>query len=119
MRAYFDKTKKDLFPKIKDWTKEDPLKLKKKKFKDISTKEWFFFDPLPYKLVFYGSPIIFFTNLVWGSIYLWTKDKTPLLVMLIVFGLLSLYKIIRNYQLRHYYKDMSFYKLYMKEEEWL
>ena len=90
---YFKKNREKLFPNISDWSIEDPLNTMKKKQRDITNSEYFFFHPTPFKIVFLGTPIMFMINSVLGFLMGMYLDSTfTKTVMVLLFGI-SLYHL--------------------------
>ena len=115
MRAYFDKFKRTMFPEIKNWNKDDPLKLKNKTFMDMETKQWFFFDPLPYKLVTYGGPTFFVINMGLVIAYFIHIERYDGIIIPGILFLIMIIKLIGSIKNRRMHRDYNFYKMYMQE----
>lgn len=113
--TYLKRIRKDLFPKVDDWTK--PMD----NFKDVPVGEltysqWFWFHPSAYQLVYWGVPSC---ALLQGSILfvIWLYiQSTYLLVSWILFGLLGLYLLYSKYNKRKAVEGLTFYDIYLKDE---
>lgn len=115
IKQWFDQNKQDVFPDIKDFS--DPQDhIRKIPVKKMTYKEWFWFSPTAFTLINYGMPfagaVQFF---LMGSVFAYleyVKAAWVFTIICILLGLWGYYKVQRDYK---YYKDTTFYDLYMRE----
>ena len=107
-----EKTKKQMFPEIVDWTEShDDLRFKNPN--KMSYKEWFWFHHTAYKLIAYGMNVIAIVMFGFLMLYLifiglWIVGLLPGIVL--VSNILSFIKKLRKNP-----KNMNFYDLHMRE----
>jgi len=106
-----------LFPDITDWTDPQNEKRFDQNFKKMSLKEFFWFTPVCYKLIFYGSDII---NIIIFSILALTSYKWihPLFAIFpLILSLLFIVSVTKKFMKYNLMKDYNMYDHYLKKPE--
>lgn len=104
-----------MFPWVRDWTNPQNHLRFETNVKKMKHKEWLWFHPSAYKLIYYGSPImniIIFTNVTaWFYFY----EKFAFAIFFALMDLLFIYDIFRKIRKRKLIRDMNLYDVFMRD----
>lgn len=115
-RKYFQKKKLELFPEIKDWTKEPKTFIKGKTIQQMSYREWFWFDSSAFCLISYGGDIIGALIFFLGAAYFMQKGIIILALFISILAIYHIYSLIKKIMKRKVYGAMTFYDIFLKEK---
>ncbi len=112
---YWEKNKRGLLPKIKDWTSPHNEIRHSNNVKAMTYNEWLYLHPSAYQLIYYGMDcigMVIFTLVAWflahkGSFF---GASIPL-----VFVIAFINDLIRKIRKREQIKDLTLYDMFMRE----
>jgi len=114
INKYFNKTKKDIFPHITDWSDPQDEIRNEYDIKKLTLNEFFWCHPLAYNLVFFGIPCAIMFNSILAGIAAWRWWPPGILLAAAIFALggYDLWKRKRRFQPE---LKTTFYDFYLRE----
>ncbi len=115
--GYWDKNKRKLLPKIKDWTLDHNEIRHSNNVRDMTYNEWLYLHPSAYKLITYGMDGI--GMVIFGSVaaYFLYIGAFIGVVLCLVFVIGFLWDLINKIKNREAFQDMTLYDIFMRENE--
>ncbi len=113
--TYWEKNKRGLLPKIKDWTSPHNEIRHSNNVKAMTYNEWLYLHPSAYKLITYGMDCI--GMLIFGlvAVYLYRIGSSVMVILCLVFVVGFLWDLIRKIKKREQTKDLTLYDMFMRE----
>ncbi len=114
-KDYWEKNKRLLLPKIKDWTGPHNEIRHSNNVKAMTYNEWLYLHPSAYKLITYGMDCI--GMVIFGSVaaYLYKIGVSFGALLCLVFVVGFSYDLIRRIIKRKQIEDLTLYDIFMRE----
>jgi len=114
--GYFDKYKKDMFPKITDWTSNHDNFRFANDINLYPSKYYYFFHHLSYKITMWSFHILSFFIFLIISLYFLIMNKIYLLgfifLGLVIYKVFKIFNFIKDNRLNPY---KNFYDVFLRE----
>ena len=112
---YWEKNKRRLLPKIKDWSDPHNEIRHSNNVKAMTYNEWLYLHPSAYKLIIYGMDCIGMA--IFGSVtaYLVHIEVWMGGLISLIFVIAFIYDLIRKIRNREQIKDLTLYDIFMRE----
>ena len=118
VKLYLESRKKSLFPEVTNWKHPNPKGIKGlKNVSKVKTIDWFFFHNTPYKIVVYGTPLIFGLNFGVLTIYFAIQQQLILGFISLFSFLMGMNELGKKVREKHIHNENTFYDEWMKEEK--
>lgn len=114
-KTYWEKHKRELLPKIKEWTGPHNEIRHSNNVKAMTYNEWLYLHPSAYKLIHYGMNCIGMVIFTLTAAYLYRIGASPGSVLLLLFVLALLLNLIKKIKNRKQIKDLTLYDIFMRE----
>jgi len=112
---YWEKNKKRLLPKIKDWSDPHNEIRHSNNVKAMTYNEWLYLHPSAYQLIYYGMDCIGMVIFGLVAVYLYKIGGSFSSLFCLVFVAGFLYDLIRKIIKREQIKDLTLYDVFMRE----
>ena len=113
--GYWERNKRGLLPKIKDWTSPHNEIRHSNNVKAMTYNEWLYLHPSAYKLIIYGMDCIGMVIFGLTSLFLYRIGSSFGAVFCLLFVAAFLWDLIRKIRKRELIKDMTLYDIFMRE----
>ncbi len=111
---YWEKNKRGLLPKIKDWSDPHNEIRHSNNVKAMTYNEWLYLHPSAYQLIYYGMDCVGMVIFGLTAWFLAHKSVFSALFCL-VFVIAFIYDLIRKIIKRDQIKDLTLYDMFMRE----
>ena len=114
-KDYWEKNKRGLLPKIKDWTSPHNEIRHSNNVKAMTYNEWLYLHPSAYQLIYYGMDCV---GMVIFGLFAWFlahKGSFFGALILLVFVAAFIYDLIRKIKNKEQIKDLTLYDMFMRE----
>ena len=112
---YWERNKRQLLPKIKDWSDPHNEIRHSNNVKAMTYNEWLYLHPSAYQLIYYGMDCIGMVILGLTAAYLYIIGVFFGTLFCSVFTAGFLYDLIRKIRKRSQIKDLTLYDVFMRE----
>lgn len=114
-QTYWEKNKRDLLPKIKDWTSPHNEIRHSNNVRAMTYNEWIYLHPSAYKLIIYGIDGIGIAVFASVAAFLAHKGFSFGALLPLIFVAAFIYDLIRKIIKRDQIKDLTLYDVFMRE----
>lgn len=116
LNEYFNKKKRSLLPKIKDWTASQDDMRYSNNVKDMTWNEWFYLHTSAYNLIYYGINACGMAIFIIVAAY-FKIIAAPIYItgLSLVFAFSFLINLISKIKNRDLIKNLNFYDVLMRE----
>ncbi len=112
---YWEKNKRGLLPKIKDWTGPHNEIRHSNNVKAMTYNEWLYLHPSAYQLIYYGMDCVGMVIFTLVAVYLYRIGASFGALILLVFVIAFIYDLIRKIKNKEQIKDLTLYDMFMRE----
>ncbi len=112
---YWEKNKRDLLPKIKDWTSPHNEIRHSNNVKAMTYNEWLYLHTSAYKLINYGMDCVGMVIFGLSAAFLAHKGFSFGVLFCLIFVAGFLFDLIRKIIKREQIKDLTLYDVFMRE----
>lgn len=112
---YWEKNKRILLPKIKDWSGPHNEIRHSNNVRDMTHNEWLYLHPSAYKLIRYGIDGIGIAVFTSVAAFFYIKGVSFAALICLVFIVAFIYDLIKIIIKRDQFKDLTLYDVFMRE----
>jgi len=114
-QTYWEKNKRDLLPKIKDWTSPHNEIRHSNNVKAMTYNEWLYLHPSAYQLIYYGMDCIGMIIFGLVAVYLYQTGVSFVALICLAITIGWIYDLIRKIRKRKEIEDLTLYDVFMRE----
>ncbi|KKN58821.1 hypothetical protein LCGC14_0548270 [marine sediment metagenome] len=113
--SYWEKNKRRLLPKIKDWSDPHNEIRHSNNVRAMTYNEWLYLHPSAYQLIYYGMDCIGMVIFGLTSLFLYKINSSFSALFCLVFVVAFLWDLIRKIRTRDQIKDLTLYDMFMRD----
>ena len=114
-QTYWERNKRDLLPKIKDWSDPHNEIRHSNNVRAMTYNEWLYLHPSAYQLIYYGMDCIGICIFTLTAVFLYRIDASFGALFCLVFTAGFIWDLIRKVRKREQIKDLTLYDVFMRE----